>query len=686
MPEVRKYIPILVLMLLLPIQPTVAQEPPEIERSENKVILEGRIYYIHVVKAGQTLYSIARAYQVSEKEIIMENPGSGADLMIGQVLKIPSRPSVETRVHTADSTSQGAYHVMKAGETLYAISRRYGCSVDELIRLNPGLDINDIPNGYKIRLPGEESRADISFDDEGFLFHKVKKGETLFSISRYYDVGMKDIRSENPELGWGGPRIGDILRIPKPNTSVTSIFSPDTVKKDTLFMAEEIDSLAIEDLYAFDDFEDFVFDSGRMYRVVYLIPFNYEEMVPLDTLLKDVKSEIRRERIIQDYKMEAAKPGSTNFLEFLEGSMLAADSLTDVGMSLDIRVYDTKRSMIRTQEILEDPAVREADLIIGPFYNYNLELVSAFSRRHRIPLVTPFSANDSLLRKNPYLFQPMPSHMTEFRRNAVYIGRLLDKNLVFVHNGDSARALSTEAYKETIFSEIAKYADPETVMFKEVVITDGNTDGLVHALNQDMENLVILPSTDEAFASLVATRIYYELGNYDIALFGSSYWVGFNNIEISYPHALDLTISHRNIYNYTDREFLDFLEKFRNNYMKEPLAYTLTGCNYGVTGYDLSLYFLSALHRYGPRFVLHMQDHREDATLCMFDFDRVSPRGGFENRYMRYYHYGQDLEIAEANLPEKPELYRHFLPAGEDPIYLRWSEPKPDTTIILEDE
>jgi len=114
MPEVRKYIPMLVLMLLLPVQPTIAQEPPEIERSENKVILEGRIYYVHVVKGGEILYSIARAYQVSEKEIIMENPGSSTDLMIGQVLKIPSRPSVQTRVHTADSTIQGPYHVMKA--------------------------------------------------------------------------------------------------------------------------------------------------------------------------------------------------------------------------------------------------------------------------------------------------------------------------------------------------------------------------------------------------------------------------------------------------------------------------------------------------------------------------------------------------------------------------------------------
>ena len=45
-----------------------AQDPVQVTRSDNKVILEGKVYYVHIVKAGQTLYSIARAYNVSEKE------------------------------------------------------------------------------------------------------------------------------------------------------------------------------------------------------------------------------------------------------------------------------------------------------------------------------------------------------------------------------------------------------------------------------------------------------------------------------------------------------------------------------------------------------------------------------------------------------------------------------------------
>ena len=53
----------------------VAQETVTVERTNNKVILEGTVYYIHTVKPGETLYAISRAYNISQKEIAIENRG-----------------------------------------------------------------------------------------------------------------------------------------------------------------------------------------------------------------------------------------------------------------------------------------------------------------------------------------------------------------------------------------------------------------------------------------------------------------------------------------------------------------------------------------------------------------------------------------------------------------------------------
>jgi LysM repeat protein len=675
---------ILTALLFVLTSAVFAQEPVKVTRSDNKVILEGKIYYVHIVKAGQTLYSIARAYNVSEKEIMIENPGTTADLAIGQVLKIPSDPASAFAVDTKEIQTEQNRHTLKEGETLYAVSKKYGCTVDDLIRLNPGLDINDIPVGYEIILPPpiEEPMNELSFDEEGYLFHKVKRGETLFSIARYYGVSVREIRSVNRELGWGGPRSGDVLRIPQPTTTVSEIFSPVPVFDDTLKVTEP-DTLPSEETYRYTELQEPDHFEERMYKIAYMIPFNYSEMEPLDSLLKGERSAFRRERIREEYKMEMEKPQSVNFLEFLEGSLLAADILTDSGMQVEIKIYDTRRSMERTREILAEPAFSQTDLIIGPFFNFNMELVSEFSKTHRIPMVSPFYSNDTLLQKNPYQFQPTPQYKTEYKQNAAFIGRLYDSNLILVHEGDSSNIEKIAYYKEVLFEELEKYSAVETVMFKEVVISNGNTEGLVHSLNPNMKNLVILPSVDEAFASMVASRLFYELGNYDIELFGSSYWVGFKNIEIDYIHALNLKISHTHWYDYHDASFLDFLRKFRSSYIKEPGSYTRMGYNYGTVGYDLSMYFLSALKRYGPRFILHLNEHNVDAMVFDYRFGRISPSGGYENRNLHYYHFNEQMEVEEIQMPERPPIHQYLRPAGDDPIYFRWSNPDPDTSMNI---
>jgi LysM repeat protein len=558
----------------------------------------------------------------------------------------------------------------------------HGCTVDEILKLNPGIDINDLSIGQLITLPSmSEDQNDLSFDEEGFLLHKVKKGETLYTIAKYYMVSPKEIKSANPELGWGGPRISDIIKIPQPNSSFEELFILDSLVEENLVYE---DSIAEDEFAYFYDFED----DGRQYskklQLAYLIPFDLKEMEPLDSLLKDVKSPIRLRRIKEDYFLEKSKPQSPNFLEFLEGSLLAIDALTNSDIELEIHVFDTKKSMYHTRLILERPEMSEMDLIIGPFYAYNLELVSAFSKENRIPLVTPFHSNDSLLKDNPYLFQPNPSYKVEYQHNAEYIGRSYNSNLIFVHNGDSSQAERLNYYKEAVFNEIKKYSSFESVLFKEVIIKDGNTEDLKHAFNPDYKNVLILPATDEAFASQVASIAYYQLDSFDIEIFGSSYWVGFDDIEISYIHALQLRISHTHWYDYHDPKFLAFLAMYRKSYIREPAFFTRKGCSFGIVGYDLSMYFLSALKKYGPRFLLHMDNFQIDQTICEFDFQRISRRGGFENNSLKYYYFANDLEVKEIELPENPLIQDIFTPANDDPIYYNWPVQQVDTTEIID--
>ena len=96
----------------------LAQETVSVQRSNNKVILEGTVYYIHTVKPGETLYAISRAYNISQKAIAIENPGVISGIQIGQALKIPVDAGPQEEIDTSrlsDSGEPVKFHTVKAG-------------------------------------------------------------------------------------------------------------------------------------------------------------------------------------------------------------------------------------------------------------------------------------------------------------------------------------------------------------------------------------------------------------------------------------------------------------------------------------------------------------------------------------------------------------------------------------------
>ncbi|MCK4747336.1 MAG: LysM peptidoglycan-binding domain-containing protein, partial [Bacteroidales bacterium] len=401
------------------IQAPYAQEPVIVERSNNKVILEGKVYYIHVVKPGQTLFSISRAYNISQKEITIENPGAMSGLQIGQALKIPLEPALEEDIDTSEEESpeeSGLLHTVQPGETIFSISRQYGLEEEDLLDANREVDAGTIQPGQKLFIPEKKSIGESpAFNEEGFAYHKVKRRETLYSIARFYGVAVQEIRTANPELGWGGPKTDQVIRIPLPQVLDHPETTLDTIPVDSLLHVD-VDSL-LEDY----DYEELMFqhdDPDRTYRVAYFVPFDFQEPEPLDSLIKDVKSAARRNRIIERYRMEQKVPQSTHFLEFFQGTLLAIDSLRQTGMKLEVQFYDTEKSPDHTRFLVEDEDFREPDLIIGPFYPFNLKIISDYARDEHIPVVTPFYTDLDLVCRNPYLFQLSPSIEREYKEAA----------------------------------------------------------------------------------------------------------------------------------------------------------------------------------------------------------------------------------------------------------------------------
>ena len=136
---------------------------------------------LYTVKKGDTLYSISKRYGVSVNEISRVNNLTSSVLTIGQTLFIPIN----------DSIDEFNYYTVLKGDTLYSISRKFNTTVDSLKKLN-NLNSNLLSVGEQIKVP---SGFDNNYSDD--LIYVVKEGDTLYSISKKYDVSVDSIKKLN---------------------------------------------------------------------------------------------------------------------------------------------------------------------------------------------------------------------------------------------------------------------------------------------------------------------------------------------------------------------------------------------------------------------------------------------------------------------------------------------------------
>ena len=107
---------------------------------------ENQSYFLHTIEKGQSLYSIASMYGVSQSDIIKLNPGSDEKIFIGRTLRIP---------RSAANIQKETYHTIETGETLYRLTVKYNVSAKAICDANPGLSAENFRIGQVIRIPSK---------------------------------------------------------------------------------------------------------------------------------------------------------------------------------------------------------------------------------------------------------------------------------------------------------------------------------------------------------------------------------------------------------------------------------------------------------------------------------------------------------------------------------------------------
>lgn len=153
---------------------------------------------IHKTVVGETLYSISRLYNVSVAELTKWNNLNSTSLEIGQEINVGEQLEVSKTQEPNDDTDESKIHVVMSGETLYAVSRKYDISVETIMQLND-LNSSDLFLGQKLIVNSSvaiENLPNIPPVDE-ITIHVVEPGDTLYGISKKYDVSVDAILDMN---------------------------------------------------------------------------------------------------------------------------------------------------------------------------------------------------------------------------------------------------------------------------------------------------------------------------------------------------------------------------------------------------------------------------------------------------------------------------------------------------------
>ncbi|KIX22940.1 hypothetical protein SY27_01390 [Flavobacterium sp. 316] len=153
----------------------------------------------YTIQPKETLYSISKKFNVSVDEIKKINTDlTDNSLKIGQVILIPEK----LQKKQSKLNSNKNEHIVQSQETLFGIARNYNVSVQDLEDINKEVLTEGLRTGQKIKIPNKKKTLDGKprIITNETVFHKVILGETKYSISKTYKISIEQLEIQNPEI------------------------------------------------------------------------------------------------------------------------------------------------------------------------------------------------------------------------------------------------------------------------------------------------------------------------------------------------------------------------------------------------------------------------------------------------------------------------------------------------------
>lgn len=640
--------------LILLICTCALAQSPTITISTEKIKENGVIKYVHTVKGGETLYSLARAYKVSQEQIIAHNPSLKNGLKEGSKIFIPSSEALsDTSNKTAAVNKKPNSFNTNQAEDKDAQPQKKADRHQWREPKNPKVaksatakEVGNTATSAATSAPkavAAASKATVAQNgaqpakiskpqrdpDKNYKKHTVRRYEVIDDISAKYNVPIEVLVEFN------------------------KLTSTKIVRKQVLYIP---DTKYMNEYQAYLSAQKKAAEQAENKQEEQQQPQQQENNTFKEIEIVSAKGGKANVTIILPLNMYSPDNNTSNYMDFYSGALLAAESLKENNYNITINLLDQSRAS-NIGSIMASPSVKNANFVIGPVMSSS---VGTALENKEIIFISPLDSRaDKYIASHHNFIQVPASNNTQIQN----ITELLIKEynaatdeivLIYETNGSNAADIklaktfldSAKIIYKTISYNILdsrnvlpkfRSAIKEGKTYKAFVIA--NSEAFV---NDAARNLNLCAQNNLAESTSFSEIILSEDTNVkpiDIVLYGLPKWRNFETIEPFNFHNLNLRLSLPYYVDYSAEQAKKFILKYRALTGTEPTPFA-------YQGYDITRYFIQMYCKWGADFIKKEKLDHMQMIQSNFNFKKDTPQSGFRNTATTNIVYNKDFSVS----------------------------------------
>lgn len=527
-----------------------------------------------------------------------------------------------TNIQTVDG-KKFYIHKIEKSQSLYSISKLYNVTLDDLYNNNPGLKAGAKANqDIKIPYSGPAIAAVVTstaavIDTNKFITYKISKSETVYSLSKKFNLTEKQLTTYNPTLAQG-LKEGQLIVIGEKTKRRPTNKEPKESK--TVTTVKEKPAPVVIDSSLFKPVSK---PKKTSYNIALILPFKLDNTINLDL-----------NEIVRTNSGFPVVPGLA--IDFYLGFKRAVDSLVGKDFELNLELYDIDdKDSLKLIQLASDPKFKELDFIFGPLYASGFKSIAKKAKEFHIPIVSPITQQNKIVFNNIYISKTNPSQFTLLESLADYcIDSLMRGNshimLMSAFEKDKKEQSFVTAFKK-YFNERQRAMGRSA---KDTVAIVKGIAGIKSSFVPGVKNIIISLSNNQVFVADFTTQLAMFADKKDIVLCGWESISNMENIDQEYLNQLNYTFPHQ--YNLSNAaSYAPITESYKAQQDAYPDEYYFIG-------FDIALYYLKNLKESGPDFIYTLNTLPAETNYMRFKFTRPDNTTGFDNRgvfIFKYDHY-----------------------------------------------